>query len=378
MPLLNREELQKLLALHPSPCLSLFMRTHRHAPEADQDPIRFKNLVKEAERLLADRYVGKEKDALLGPVSALSTPGFWRERSEGLALFHAPDRTAVYRLPVPLPDLAVVADSFHVKPLLRFLQSNRTFYVLVLSQKAVSLWVGTAAGVKPVDLSTLPRSLTEALGIERKEAHRTAWAVGGGGAVYQGRGTPESTKKDDLLRYFRAIDQALWQALREDRSPLFLAGAGSSFPIYREVCRYPFLAPGGIEGSFDTPTPEELHQRAWPVVEKHLRTLEDEAIADFQRLYDRKLASDILTEVAHAAVQGRIRRLLLGEGKRLFGRIEKGTGEVTLHGSQQVGPVDDDVLDDLAELVLARGGEILVVEQKRMPADAAAAATYRW
>ena len=377
MKLLTRAELQKILAPHPAPCLSLFMRTHRHPPESDQDPIRFKNFLKAAEKLLSERYVGKETDAFLGPVAALATPELWRDRADGLALFHTQDLTAVYRLPVPLPDLTVVADSFHVKPVLRFLQSNQTYYVLVLSQKAVSLWVGTAAGARPVDLSGLPRSLTEALGIERKEAHQTAFAAAGG-AVFQGRGAPEATKKEDLLRFFRAIDVALWQALREERAPLFLAGNANHFPIYREVSRYPHLAPGGLEGSFDGVNADELHRHAWPAVQAHLLAVEDDALAEFERLYGRKLSSDILTEVTTAAVSGRVRRLLLGRGKRLFGRLDRKTGEVTLHGNAQVGPVDDDVLDDLAEVVLSKGGEILVIEQGRMPGDAAAAATFRW
>ncbi len=377
MRLLTREELQTLLAPHPSPCLSLFMRTHRHAPESDQDPIRFKNLLKDCEKLLADRYVGKEKDAVLAPVAALSTPEFWRDRADGLAVFHAPDLMAFYRLPVPLPELAVVADSFHVKPLLRFLQSNRTYYVLGLSQKALSLWVGTAAGVKPVDLRAVPRSLREALGVEWKEGHKTA-ASAGGAPVFQGRGAPEASKKDDLARFFRVVDGALRQTLREERTPLFLAGAAYTFPIYREVSRYPHLAPGGLDGSFENAGPDEVHARSWPVVQAHLRSLEEDALAEYTRLYGRKLASDILTEVAHAAVTGKVRRLLLGEGKRLFGRLDRVTGEVTLHGTTQVGPVDDDVLDDLAEVVLSRGGEILVIEQGRMPGDAAAAATFRW
>ena len=55
----------------------------------------------------------------------------------------------------------------------------------------------------------------------------------------------------------------------------------------------------------------------------------------------------------------------------------RATGEVTLHAGQ-TGPQDDDVLDDLAEIVLARGGEVLVLEPGKMPQEAAAAATFRW
>ena len=81
--------------------------------------------------------------------------------------------------------------------------------------------------------------------------------------------------------------------------------------------------------------------------------------------------------VAEAAVLGRVRRLLVADGTPLFGRVDRVTGEVTLHAGQ-MGPQDDDVLDDLAEIVLARGGEVIVLDPRKMPDEAAAAATFRW
>jgi hypothetical protein len=57
--------------------------------------------------------------------------------------------------------------------------------------------------------------------------------------------------------------------------------------------------------------------------------------------------------------------------------MDRMTGEVTLHAGQ-TGPQDDDVLDDLAEVVLAHGGEVVVLDPARMPGEAAAVATFRW
>ncbi|MHB8797015.1 MAG: hypothetical protein ACYDBY_01000 [Thermoanaerobaculia bacterium] len=85
----------------------------------------------------------------------------------------------------------------------------------------------------------------------------------------------------------------------------------------------------------------------------------------------------MLTAVAEAAVAGRVRRLVVAGGKTLFGRMDRETGEITLHAGQS-GPQDDDVLDDLAEIVLARGGEVFVLDAAKMPHEAAAVAIYRW
>ncbi len=379
MRILTRDELQTLLAPHEPPCISLYLPTHKHPPESDQDPIRFKNLLKEAERILLEKYAGKAVGASLSQLAELATPEFWRERTLGMAVFHAPGFTRYYRLTRPMPELAIVADSFHVKPMIRFLQSNKRFYLLVIGQKAVSLYVGSPSGLKTVDLTGLPVSLREALGVNEKRelVKGTQSAAPGRSPVFHGGGTPEFNKKEELLAFFRTIDQALWQTLRDERAPLFLAGPGHYFPLYRDICRYSNLASAGVEGSFDGTHPDDLHGKAWPVISAHLTKLDEESINEYHRMSDRKLTSEILTEVTRAAVHGRVRKLFLADDKRLFGKIDAVTGDVMLHGDQ-AGPEDDDVLDDLAEAVLKRAGDVLLIDRARMPRDSAAAAIFRW
>jgi hypothetical protein len=243
-------ELQLLLAPHPAPCTSLFLPTHRRHPTAAQDPIRFKNLVTRAKTLLREQYTAKDVQALVTPVEAVPSNDFWRQQMDGLAVFSAPDLTVYYRVPMPLPELAVVADTFHVKPLINFLHSNRHFFVLALSQNNVTFYEGTPYSLGRVDIPELPTSLTEALGTERRREsvlnlHSTAV---GASAVFHGQGTPAGeNKKADLSRFFRAIDNALWELLREERAPLVLAGVGYYLPIYRSVSRYPYVAKQGSE-----------------------------------------------------------------------------------------------------------------------------------
>jgi hypothetical protein len=57
----------------------------------------------------------------------LAQGDFWRGQIGGLALFRSSDLLTHYRMPMRCPELAVVADSFHVRPLLHFLQSIGTF-----------------------------------------------------------------------------------------------------------------------------------------------------------------------------------------------------------------------------------------------------------
>ena len=58
--LLTTESLAELASVHQPPCLSLYQPTHRRHPENQQDPIRFRNLVKELEASLRQKYPAVE------------------------------------------------------------------------------------------------------------------------------------------------------------------------------------------------------------------------------------------------------------------------------------------------------------------------------
>jgi hypothetical protein len=60
------------------PCLSLYQPTHRHHPDNQQDPIRFRNLVKTLEQSLRQEYSNRELRPLLPPFNDLASDrDFW-------------------------------------------------------------------------------------------------------------------------------------------------------------------------------------------------------------------------------------------------------------------------------------------------------------
>jgi hypothetical protein len=372
-------ELQRLLAPNPGPCISLFLPTHRHHPGTAQDPIRFKNLVTTATTLLREQYTVKDVQALISPLEAVPSDDFWRYQMDGLAVFSAPDLTVYYRVPMPLPELAVVADTFHVKPLLSLLQANRHFFVLVLSQNSVAFYEGSRYSLGRVNISELPTSLAETLPIERRDAvlnlHSTA---AGAPAVFHGQGTPkEENKKEDLLRFFRAIDNAIWELLREERAPLVLAGVGYYHPMYRAVSRYPYVTDQGVEGNFEQASVDDLWVKVQPLINELRRKQEEEALGEYGRLAGRGQAIDDVHAIAQAAIRGQVRQLLIAEGAHCWGRFDQANGTIVSYPTQQ-DVRDDDILDDLAECVLARSGEVLLMPAAQMPTGSLIAALLRW
>jgi len=132
-----------LLNSHEPPCLSLYQPTHRHHPDNAQDPIRFRNLVRSLDESLRRKLTSREVQPLLDAFMGLADDReFWNYTLDGLAVLAAPDFFRVYRLQRPVVELAVVADSFHIKPLLRILQSADRYQLLGLSRQEIKLFEG--------------------------------------------------------------------------------------------------------------------------------------------------------------------------------------------------------------------------------------------
>jgi hypothetical protein len=181
----SRAELKKLIEEPEGLCVSIFLHTHRAGAQTQQDPIRLKNLLREAEgRLLAKGLRASEADELLTPARELLDDSvFWQHQSDGLAIFLSPGVFRYYRLPLNFEDLVVVADLYHLKPLLPLLTGDGQFYVLALSQNEVKLLQGTRHSVSEVELEDAPESLADTLRYDDQEKQLQSHTGTAGGGV---------------------------------------------------------------------------------------------------------------------------------------------------------------------------------------------------
>lgn len=368
MAILTRDRLEPLLQARSGPCVSIYMPTHRHHPAKEQDPIRFKNALKEAERLLSDRNSPAAISALLGPVAALPNDAFWRHQADGLAILRSPDVLEEFRIPLSVPELVVVAESFHVRPLIRSLNTNVRYFLIALSQNGVEVFQGSADSLTRVEMLGLPGNMVEFASRRRGRRALSTHSVGAGSGLRRihASGGREASVKDDLVSYFRAVDRAVGCALRHEPVPVFLAGVEYYVAIYRDVSRLKGLASGAVHGSPDAMTPEELHSRAWPVAEVVLRDNQERALEKYRRAEHRGRSTDRLEDIVKQARRGRVRRLFVALGVRVWGTVDPATGRVHRTDVQQ-GSHDDDVLDDIAEAVFMYGGEVITLPRDRMP-----------
>ncbi len=373
------EDLPMLLDAHDKSVVSICMPVQLVEAQVQQNPIRLKNLLREAEQRLLERDVGEaEISELLAPAQELLREEnvFWLHRDVSLVLFLEPGHMHTYSLPVEVEERVVIGRRFHVRPLIRVLQHQGVFYVLALNLGGIHLYEATRFDLNEVALEDVPLWLEEALrydDFERQIQHHTSssrHARGKQTAVFHGQGVAgdDARVKQNILRFFRQVDNGVRNVLGSEQAPLILVGVGHLQGIYREANHYTHLIDGGIDCNPEELSASELHRRALAVASPLLNAERDEAVERYSDLSGSDRAADALKTVVPAAYHQRVDTLFVPEGVQCTGTFDPSD-----HAALQEDNGGIDLIDEAVAHSLLNAGKVYVLPQNDMPARSVAA-----
>lgn len=385
MDILNPPALKSLIAQQGKWCVSLYIPTHRRGREQQQDPIRLKNLLAEAEtKLLATGLRRPEVQKLMRPAEELLwNRDFWQHQSDGLAIFLTNDFHKVYRLPFQFEELLMTGTGFHIKPLLPCLGRGIKFYVLALSLNKVRLFEGNDDTMSEIELN-FPTGMEEALWTEDPERYLNMHSgsvsmseAKGGGGIFHGHSLADDEKKK-ILRFFQTVNQGLNDLLVERTIPMVLAGVDYLLPIYHEASSYQNLLEDGIIGNPEREAGKDLHEKAWNIVKPIFEENQKKAFEKFEQLNGQQsdLATSDLTAAVRAATFGQMETLWVPLGQQRWGRYDAQQDKVIRE--DEPGPESEDLLDYAAAQTLLNSGQVFAVPPEQMPGGGEVAAVLRY
>lgn len=383
---LTLDEIKRLATQKQDPVVSIYMPTHRAGQDTYQDPIRYKNLLKDAEQLLEHRGMSRrDVENFMKPAQDLLNESFfWEHQRDGLVVFTGPDSFDYFQLPFQVKAQVVAAQAHYMKPVLPLFTNNGHYYILAFSQKEVRFFEGTRHTVGQIDLPEgTPTSLEEALRFDDPEKELqfhtgTSQEAGQRDGMFHGHGGAPEEHKDRIERYLNLLDHGLKPVYRESRTPWVLAGVDYLHPIYRKVSEYQHILEDGITGNTDHMRAEDLHEQAWPLVAPHFRRQLDEVIDRYHALRGENRSTDDIETILAAALYGRVESLVLASDVHLWGAFDHASGEL-LHQQEEQSDHDDLALLDFAAMqTLQNGGQVYAIRHEDMPDAALALAVLRY
>lgn len=368
MPTIPREDLEQLVAAESGPCLTLLMPCYETGPEQQQNHIRFKNLLSEAEKSAGDhRQALRKTFDTLGQL--VDDEDFWTHTSAGFAVFSDGKRTRMYQLPQRLPEHAEVADHYAITPVLPSVAEDESCYVLCVSRKHTRLLLAGRDEVAEVS-ADLPESIAKyepeaekAFGMHSFNTRRRDGQYG------VPHGHPEEDKEPELRQFFGEIDEALRDAVDSPDAPVVFAGVEELFPLFKEVSQHKGLVGECIAGNPDETQNKELAAKAMELVRPQFDAAADERL---QRLHNSMQGDQATADpelIGTAAKQGAI--------ENLFVNREKFTDNPPGRNLSAEEATTLQLLDAVVRQTLSTGGSVFAVPgEKISDADAAAALRY--
>lgn len=384
MDILNPTDLKSLIA-HRGWCVSLYVPIHRVGRDQQQDPIRLKNLLAEAEtNLLASGVRRPEVQKLMRPAEELLwNKAFWQRQSDGLAIFLSNDFTRIYHLPAEFEEFLLIANSFHIKPLLPLLGRGIKFYVLAVSLNNVHFLQGNADMLSEISLN-FPTSMDEALWIDEPERYLNLHSGSistneekGGAGIFHGHSIADEEKKN-ILRFFQSVNQGLNTLIEDKMVPMVIAGVDYLLPIYREACTYNNLLQDGITGNPDREDLSELHEQAWKIVKPIFEESKKKAFERFEQLSGQQspLATNDLSTAVKAAKFGQVETLFVPLGIQIWGHYDAENNKVIV--ASEPGSANEDLLDFAAAETILNSGQVFAVPPEQLPGEGDLAVILRY
>jgi len=363
------------------PFISLYQPTHRHFPERKQDPIVFKNLLREIENSLSRKY---EKDL----VSLITKPfyeleedeDFWNNTSDGIAVLASRNKCIIYNLQGAVKEFAAAADSFHIMPLLEAFQSVESYQLLGLSRYNFTLYQGNRYGFSEIALPPgTPRTLEEVLGEQLTHSNLSygSYEGTGGHTMHHGHGDVKQEVNIDTEKYFRYVDNFVTENYsKSSKLPLILVSLMEYHSLFKTISNNPYLIEDCVNNSYESLDMDELKSKVLEIIEPiNLKKIQNLTEA-YKNAEAKSLGSSDLAQVAMAAFDSRVETVLIEEDRIVPGKIDFNTGAVKYDAVDNSDC--DDILDDIAQLTLMRKGDVLILPKDKMPDTTGVSAIYRF
>ena len=406
------EGVRRLLMPHPTPCLSLYLPTHRNVPGNTVDLPAYGHLVEALELAIAGMVTADEDQRLLAPFRQLrESRGFWRHTRDGLGVLAADGVAQVFLLQRPVAPLAMASERFHTLPLVRTAAAAERFNMLTLTSREARVYEGLATEgrldrLDPVplhdpgtaghpDTAKSPGEILrdEAVDAEVFQPHRVQRGMGPagmgfGGIVHGGTGSKQDDIEADTAIFFRHVDELVHERVtRHSGLPLVLVALPRLAAVFRGLSKNRLLMDAGVAHDVHLLEPHELGPLVAPLLTAARTARVARALESFAEARPHGMAADDLADVARAAVTGRVAAVLIEADRFEAGRFDPATGAIDATGRT---PVDlsrsgdqpaiggVDLFGSVAETVLLHGGGVLALDKIDMPTESGVAAIYRW
>lgn len=367
MKLLTQNESKTLLRAKTGPAVTMYLDVSDRG-QSEDFPSRVKKLISRMETKLDLLFGRSAREQMIERVTNLMRTTTPTRDKNSVAIYHSDSLSGAVYLKHRVEDLAIASDSFHIKPLLKDAQLSRHYKLLVVRRKNATLYRCLDSILTKVD----EISWTKSVGDSDQAQNQTATP-----GIRQIFRDPRLRKKLNSTSAAERILRHFGTRLHKDDEPILLCGRSDVLRSLRLATKTAPFIDHEITLKGERVDLGVLVATANKIIESHFEREDIGKLDEFYRANSFGQGSTDLVEIAKAAALGQIRHLFISGDRHVWGKVDRNYGHVKF-ASGQDNLLVDDMLDDIAEIVISKGGNVTVLPNVQMPYNKDIAAIMRW
>jgi hypothetical protein len=337
------DTLKKAKHIHKDGCVSIIMNSHRTSPENRQDGIRLKNMLNEAEKRLNSQLDKKLAGKIVERLKNLAESIDHSKNLDSLVLFANADHSSYTTLPIKVDDRVIVDRTFATRDLIRAMRRESSYFILVLSKNEARLLMGLHDNLIHEYQGVFPMKneifTTDPLKISMSKG------------------------QDQLIEeFFNRVDKEAEALMGNSRAPVVLVTEKRNAEHFMKMADHKDRFTLHLTGNYSKAGGNELAKLVWPLVKQHnIQQEQDKIVA----LKEAVSAGNVLSDLDEIwqAIQSRKGYLLFVEKDYFQPAIMEGRSIIPVNELDESSKGIDDVVDEMIESILEKGGDAVFVEK---------------
>jgi Bacterial archaeo-eukaryotic release factor family 3 len=309
-----------------------------------------RTVINESYEWLTNAMTIEERKKFLEPLdSLLNDARIFKQMKGNIGIFRNEDSFRILNIPIDVEMNCQIATSFHVKPLLRWLQGDQEFLFLGIEKYAAHLYLGSQSSFKKIDTVLFPDSFRTSENIEDYVSLKKA-----------------RQSKLEAQETFSYLSDWILELTKQSKPKLFVAGDPRQTQLLYQNLKYTNAVKAPVCGTFINENAIESCHAIRKILKEDSRKHLEKSLQEFRFAEEGNRAKKNIFQISKAVVQGKVRKLIVTDEISIFGKIDPKTGGLAIHPFD-LDHEDDCILDDLAQMVLKKGGEVVIAKRNEIP-----------
>lgn len=339
-------------------CISIIIPLHKPLPGKKENRLLLEKAVTAVREQLVERYNEQITTPLLISLDELAELADAGIHAEGIGLFVSEHVKQIIPFFRPVKERIIISDSFEIRDLLYQNYYSDPYIVLHLTEKETRLFKGIFGALTEVNSGKFPFKY-----IDDYEYSRPSQ-----GSSYIGAAFIKDFEQDKSrlikIRYehfLKNVDKALDPYLKANEK-LIVCGVESDITYFKRNTHHEKSIIGQLVGNYTYSTLHKLAITAWDEVQHFYDLQKSKLISEFQELLGTKKAVTGLADIWKATAEGRAYQLLVEKDFSQPGFLVDNDNHLYLKPPMKPHRVISDAVNNLMQMVVDKGGEVIIVE----------------